>query len=94
VGATAALRLALFFTFFLGTTVSHYISYPSPLAITAGLGVLFGLLTLLHTLGLEKLPRAVGVGVTWISVWFLYLLTYPAFGLGWGFSEWGKFFGV
>jgi hypothetical protein len=94
VGAAAALRLALFLTFFVGTTVSHYISYPAPFLITAGLGVLFGIVTLLHTFGVEKLPRAVGVGVTWISVWFLYLLAYPAFGLGWGWGEWSKFFGV
>ena len=94
VGPAAALRLSLLLTFFLGTTVSHYISYPAPLLVTAGLGLLFGLVTMLHTFGQERLPRPLGVGLTWISVWFLYLLAYPAFGLGWGWGEWGRFFGV
>lgn len=92
-GVGAALSLAIFATFFVGTTLSHYISYPAPLWMALLLGLLFGAFTALH-LWLEPWMKKfrLGIPVTWISVFILYLLAYPAFGLGWSADQLKDFF--
>lgn len=96
-----ATAVALFFTFSVGTSVSHWIHYPAEATVAVGIGLLFALATLLHY-GAVRTVRAwpylwkfswIGVGFTWITVMFLYSLAYPAFGLGWSAEKMMHFFG-
>ncbi len=90
----AAGRIALFLTFSVGTTLVHWVHYPAPLHAALLLGMLFGALTLLHAVAGPRLERgALGLPVTWLSVFFLYIAAYPVYGLGWGLPELVAFFG-
>lgn len=95
VSAKAAVALALFLTFFVATTLSHYIWYPGPFLPTLILGFLFGIFTLAH-LWLRPWLQAkcISIPFTWLSVMFLYLLAYPVFGLGWNLMELRSFFSL
>lgn len=88
-----ALPLAIVTAFTLGTGAGHYVSYSAGLLASFSLALIFGLATLLHYFARPLLnsPR-VGIPVTWLTVFLLYILAYPVFGLGWGWSEWIAFF--
>lgn len=89
-----ALFLGVFLTFFLGTTISHYISYPASFVVALVLAFIFGLATIFHLL-IEPFMRRwaiAGIALTWLTVFLLYILAYPAFGLGWSGSEFYEFF--
>lgn len=86
--ARAAGLSALFLTFSVGTTLIHWVHYPATIESAFFLGLTFGLLTLAHGFLDKLLSRsAVGIPITWISVFFLYALAYPVYGLGWGLAE-------
>ncbi len=86
-------RLALFLTFSLGTTLVHWVHYPAPLLSALVLGVVFGAFTLFHALGVAPLKnRWLGIFLTWVTVFVLYIAAYPIYGFGWGLSEFFEFF--
>ena len=54
---------------------------------------LFGLLTVVHGMGARLLEKSwAGIPLTWASVFFLYAVAYPVYGLGWGLSDLVVFF--
>lgn len=80
--------LSLFLVFSLGTAFMHYLAYPGSAIATVLLAILFGVFTLLHYLMRRYLENPwVGIPVTWVSVWILYILAYPILGLGWNLSQ-------
>jgi|GEM_PF-5651545 len=90
----AASYWALFLTFSIGTSLIHWVHYPAPFTAALLLGCLFGLLTVLHGLAGPRFARSpLGIPLTWLSVFFLYGLAYPVYGLGWGLSELWLFLG-
>ncbi len=92
-GPRAAALLALFLTFSVGTSLIHWVHYPAPFSAAFLLGTLFGALTVAHGIGARFLERSrAGVPLTWASVFFLYAVAYPVYGLGWGLSELVVFF--
>ncbi|MGE3262210.1 MAG: hypothetical protein AB7K68_10565 [Bacteriovoracia bacterium] len=92
--AEFALPLALFFSFSLGTGSGHFLSYRAGLGMSLALGAFFGLATMLHYyLRLPLKSRWIGIPATWLTIFLLYSLAYPVFGLGWGFAEFRQFFG-
>lgn len=91
--ARAASFLALFLTFTVGTSLIHWVHYPAPFLTALWLGFLFGVASVLHGLLAPHLRNArVGIPVTWLTVFVLYFLAYPAYGLGWGLPEVLAFF--
>ncbi len=89
----AAALMALFLTFSVGTSLIHWVHYPAPIWAAAALGTLFGALTLIHGLLGRRLSESrVAIPITWASVFFLYALAYPVYGLGWGVAELAAFF--
>lgn len=90
-----AVGVALFLTFVIGTTFSHFVWYPGPFTLCLALGILFGAATLLHYLArpVLRLPW-LGIPLTWVTVLFLYFSAYPVFGLGWDWLRIKEFFGV
>jgi len=90
----AASLAALFLTFSAGTSLVHWVHYPAPFLMALVLGIIFGLFTLLHSLAEVWLSNPkIGIPVTWVSVFFLYALAYPVYGLGWGWREIIQFLG-
>jgi hypothetical protein len=89
-----ALPLALFLAFSLGTGMAHFLSYRASLLASLALGAIFGFATVMHYFmrGLFKDAR-IGIPATWSTVFLLYVLAYPVFGLGWGLAEFSQFFG-
>lgn len=91
----AATALAIFLTFALATALGHYISYRAGFGVTLALGIVFGAATCLHYVMRNWLARLwLGIPFTWLTVFFLYILSFPAFGLGWGWGEFRHFFGM
>lgn len=89
----AAALTALFLTFSIGTSLIHWVHYPAPFGAALALGTLFGALTLLHgLLGARLSESRLAIPITWLSVFFLYALAYPVYGLGWGAAELVAFF--
>ena len=95
-----AVGLAIFFTFSIGTAISHYIFYPGSLESAIMLALCFGGATLIHyicatlfkkyfpnTIWKERLSWMLGIPITWATVAFLYVISYPIFGLGWEFKS-------
>ncbi|MGZ3661414.1 MAG: hypothetical protein ACXVCK_15045, partial [Bdellovibrionota bacterium] len=81
----AAGLLALFVTFTLGTSLIHWVHYPAPLAMALLLGLLFGSASVAHALASKWMRNPlIGIPCTWVTVFGLYFLAYPAYGLGWG----------
>lgn len=91
---------SIFFTFFLGSSLSHFVSYPGKLSLCFLLAFFFGALTTVHAVVVELALRRpalrrfswLGVPATWLSVMALYALAYPVFGLAWGPKAWFGFF--
>ena len=91
--ARATTWLSIFLTFSLGTVLSHYVAYPGKFGITLLLGIIFGFSTLLHYFCGKLVDRWwFGIPFTWITVFFLYVLAYPVFGLGWDLNHLRNFF--
>ncbi|MCO5144504.1 MAG: hypothetical protein M9962_15615 [Oligoflexia bacterium] len=84
--------IALLLTFSLGGSISHYIAYPAPLSSCLFVSALFGLVTVSHY-WLEKMNPILSKVITYLSIWILYTIAYPVFGLGWGFTEMLRYVG-
>jgi D-alanyl-lipoteichoic acid acyltransferase DltB (MBOAT superfamily) len=90
----AASLWALFLTFSIGTSLIHWVHYPAPFEVALLLGCVFGLLTVLHGLAGRRLEESrFGVPLTWLSVFFLYAVAYPVYGLGWHLRDLITFLG-
>ena len=90
-------RLALIgvnlITFSVASFTIHYLVYPGDLVLCVLLGLIFGLMALLHSrLSLFLQKHWVGLPVTWVTVFFLYFLAFPVYVLGWGFPLLLNFF--
>jgi hypothetical protein len=93
-GRSPPKTLFLLVTFSLVTSLSHYLFYPAPFSVVVTVSVLFGLVTALHALVEHWLRKGWwGIPITWLSVFFLYIIAYPAFGLGWGWGDFMRFWG-
>ena len=91
-GPREASLLALFLTFTVGTSIVHWVHYPAPFVTALVLGLLFGLASLFHGIFSKALQRSRwGTAFTWLTVFFLYILAYPAYGLGWGVHDFFEF---
>lgn len=82
--AGKAAALGIFAAFFLGSSLSHWVHYPGDGITVFGLALLFALSTLLH-FGLQRARISAWITrpLTWLTVFLLYSLSYPVFGLGW-----------
>ena len=95
--------IGIFCTFFIASSLSHYVNYPGVLRDCLLLSLLTALLVLVHYVVAElykiwqpenillehgkKLISFIGIPLTWATISYLWLLNYAVFGMGWSLDK-------